>query len=178
MFTDVLFNGWVYKDESGKVVGVVVVARDISAQNRIESELKEAETHAESAVKHAEEAQSNAESATIIAEDAVKLKQQFLSNMSHEIRTPLNVIIGFTKVLLKTNLTRKQKEHLTAIKMSGETLTVLINDILDLTKVDAGKMIFEQTPFKMAISITVMVHVFETKIQEYTGTQQHLDEVP
>ncbi len=165
-FTDVLFNGSVYKDEAGKVVGVVVVARDISAQNRIESELKEAKTHAESAVKHAEEAQSNAESATIIAEDAVKSKQQFLSNMSHEIRTPLNVIIGFTKVLLKTKLTRKQKEHLTAIKMSGETLTVLINDILDLAKVDAGKMIFEQTPFKMATSITAMIHVFETKIQE------------
>ena len=164
--TDVLFNGSVYKDEAGKVVGVVVVARDISAQNRIESELKEAKTHAESAVKHAEEAQSNAESATIIAEDAVKSKQQFLSNMSHEIRTPLNVIIGFTKVLLKTKLTRKQKEHLTAIKMSGETLTVLINDILDLAKVDAGKMIFEQTPFKMATSITAMIHVFETKIQE------------
>ena len=117
-------------------------------------------------MKHAEEAQSNAESATIIAEDAVKSKQQFLSNMSHEIRTPLNVIIGFTKVLLKTKLTRKQKEHLTAIKMSGETLTVLINDILDLAKVDAGKMIFEQTPFKMATSITAMIHVFETKIQE------------
>ncbi|MEK6616608.1 MAG: ATP-binding protein, partial [Bacteroidota bacterium] len=103
---------------------------------------------------------------TRIAEDAVKAKQQFLSNMSHEIRTPMNAIIGFTKVVLKTDLSAKQKEYLTAIKMSGDALIVLINDILDLAKVDAGKMTFEQTPFKMALSISAMLHVFETKIQE------------
>ncbi|HKC68773.1 MAG TPA: ATP-binding protein, partial [Bacteroidia bacterium] len=107
-----------------------------------------------------------AESATVIAEDAVKAKQQFLSNMSHEIRTPMNAIIGFTKVVLKTDLTAKQKEYLTAIKISGDALIVLINDILDLAKVDAGKMTFVQTPFKMAVSLSAMLHLFETKIQE------------
>jgi len=63
-------------------------------------------------------------------------------------------------------LTAKQKEYLQAIKMSGDALIVLINDILDLAKVDAGKMIFEQTPFKMASSLSAMLHLFETKIQE------------
>jgi CheY-like chemotaxis protein len=86
--------------------------------------------------------------------------------MSHEIRTPMNAIIGFTKVVLKTELTSKQKEYLSAIKMSGDALIVLINDILDLAKVDAGKMVFEQVPFKMHQSIKAMLHVFETKIQE------------
>jgi CheY-like chemotaxis protein len=86
--------------------------------------------------------------------------------MSHEIRTPMNSIIGFTKVVLKTDLSAKQKEYLTAIKISGDALIVLINDILDLAKVDAGKMTFEQTPFKMALSISAMLHLFETKIQE------------
>src|SRR5688572_26038448 len=86
--------------------------------------------------------------------------------MSHEIRTPMNAIIGFTKVVLKTELTAKQKEYLTAIKMSGDALIVLINDILDLAKVDAGKMTFEQIPFKMSLSISAMLHLFETKIQE------------
>jgi signal transduction histidine kinase len=86
--------------------------------------------------------------------------------MSHEIRTPMNAILGFTKVLLKTELTDKQKEYLTAIKISGDALTVLINDILDLAKVDAGKMIFEEIPFKMSTSISAMVHVFKTKIEE------------
>ena len=121
---------------------------------------------AELATEVAEEAKSKAESATRIAEDAVKAKQQFLSNMSHEIRTPMNAIIGFTKVVLKTDLTAKQKEYLTAIKMSGDALIVLINDILDLAKVDAGKMTFEKTPFKMADSLSAMLHLFETKIQE------------
>lgn len=86
--------------------------------------------------------------------------------MSHEIRTPMNAIIGFTKVMLKTELTAKQKEYLTAVKMSGDSLIVLINDILDLAKVDAGKMTFERTPFKMALSINAMLHLFEVKIQE------------
>jgi PAS domain S-box-containing protein len=164
--TDVLFNGAVYKDGRGNVLGAVVVARVITEQKRIEKELIEAKVFAELATGIAEEAKSKAESATRIAEDAVKAKQQFLSNMSHEIRTPMNAIIGFTKVVLKTDLSVKQKEYLTAIKMSGDALIVLINDILDLAKVDAGKMTFEQTPFKMASSISAMLHLFETKIME------------
>ena len=100
------------------------------------------------------------------AENAVKAKQQFLSNMSHEIRTPMNAIIGFTKVVLKTELSDKQKEYLNAIKMSGDSLIVLINNILDLAKVDAGKMTFEKTPFKLSLSISSMLHLFEMKIQE------------
>ncbi|WP_310556926.1 ATP-binding protein [Flavobacterium sp.] len=119
--------------------------RDVSNQKRIENELNEA-------IKK--------------AENAVKSKQQFLSNMSHEIRTPMNAIIGFTKVILKTELTPKQKEYLSAIKMSGDTLIVLINDILDLAKVDAGKMVFEKEPFKLSLSISTMLHLFETKMQE------------
>ena len=164
--TDVLFNGSVYKDDRGNVLGVVVVARDITDQKRIATELTEAIVFAELATGLAEEAKSKAESATHLAENAVKAKQQFLSNMSHEIRTPMNAIIGFTKVLLKTDLSAKQKEYLTSIKMSGDALIVLINDILDLAKVDAGKMTFEQIPFKMSLSISAMLHLFETKIQE------------
>jgi PAS domain S-box-containing protein len=164
--TDVLFNGSVYKDDKGQVLGAVVVARDITEQKRIEKELTEAKVFAELSTEIAEEAKSKAEDATRVAEDAVKSKQQFLSNMSHEIRTPMNAIIGFTKVVLKTDLNAKQKEYLTAIKMSGDALIVLINDILDLAKVDAGKMTFVQTPFKMALSLSAMLHLFETKIQE------------
>jgi len=164
--TDVLFNGSVYKDDKGNVSGVVVVARDITEQKKIETQLNEAIIFAEMATEIAEIAKGKAEVSMITAENAVKAKQQFLSNMSHEIRTPMNAIIGFTKVLLKTELSAKQKEYLTAIKMSGDALIVLINDILDLAKVDAGKMVFEQTPFKMALSISTMLHLFETKIQE------------
>jgi PAS domain S-box-containing protein len=164
--TPVLFNGSVYKDENENTIGAVVVARDITDQKRIATELIEARVFTELATEIAEEEKRNAQDATLIAENAVKAKQQFLSNMSHEIRTPMNAIIGFTKVVLKTNLNDKQKEYLSAIKMSGDALIVLINDILDLAKVDAGKMTFERVPFKLASSISAMLHVFETKIQE------------
>ncbi|RTY95136.1 ATP-binding protein [Flavobacterium sp. GT3R68] len=164
--TDVLFNGSVYKDDKGNVLGAVVVARDITEQKIIQKEILEAKIFAEEATLIAEEAKTKAEEATKIAEDSVRSKQQFLSNMSHEIRTPMNAIIGFTKVVLKTDLSAKQKQYLTAIKMSGDALIVLINDILDLAKVDAGKMSFEQTPFKLSLSISAMLHLFETKIKE------------
>lgn len=164
--TDVLFNGSIYKSENGEVIGAVLVARDITEQKKLERELTKAKIFAELATSIAEEAKMTAENATEKAEEAVKSKQQFLSNMSHEIRTPMNAIIGFTKVLLKTELNAKQREYLTAIKMSGDALIVLINDILDLAKVDAGKMTYERTPFKLNLSIKAMLHLFETKIQE------------
>jgi two-component system CheB/CheR fusion protein len=159
LHTEVLFNGSVYKNEKGNVIGAVLVSRDITEQKRIEKELTEAKVFAELATALAEDAKHKAEIAT-------QAKQQFLSNMSHEIRTPMNAIIGFTKVIMKTDITAKQKEYLTAIKLSGDALIVLINDILDLAKVDAGKMIFEQVPFKMALTISAVLHLFETKIQE------------
>ncbi|TDD75461.1 CheR family methyltransferase [Flavobacterium caseinilyticum] len=164
--TDVLLNGSVYKDDSGNVLGVVIVARDVTDEKRIEAELIEAKVSAELSALLAEEAKSNAEKATKIAENAMKAKQQFLSNMSHEIRTPMNAIIGFTRVLLKTELLEQQKEYLNAIKMSGDTLIALINDILDLAKVDAGKMTFEQKPFELVATVDAMLKLFDTKIHE------------
>ena len=152
VLTDVLFNGSIYKDEHGNVLGAVVVARDITELKRVEKQLYESKENAENAQK--------------IAESATKSKQQFLSNMSHEIRTPMNAIIGFTKVMLKTELDEKQKEYLSAIELSGDALIVLINDILDLAKVEAGKMTFEKVPFKLSSTISSMLHLFEPKLQE------------
>ncbi len=147
-------------EEKGKRAEELSVAnKELVFQNK-EKEKREI------ANKELQAAKTEAENATEIAKDAVKAKQQFLSNMSHEIRTPMNAIIGFTKVVLKTDLTDKQKEYLTAIKTSGDALIVLINDILDLAKVEAGKMTFEKTPFKLKLSISAMLHLFETKIQE------------
>jgi two-component system, chemotaxis family, CheB/CheR fusion protein len=100
------------------------------------------------------------------AENATKSKQQFLSNMSHEIRTPLNSILGFTNVLLKTELDPEQKEFVQAIKKSGKSLNLLINDILDLAKVDAGRMTFEKQPFEIRKSINSVLHSFNLKIKE------------
>ena len=104
--------------------------------------------------------------AKILAENATKSKQQFLSNMSHEIRTPLNTILGISNVLLKTEINAKQKEFLQSIKTSGNSLNMLINDILDLAKVDAGKMTFEKQPFEIRPFITLILHSFDLKIKE------------
>jgi signal transduction histidine kinase/DNA-binding response OmpR family regulator len=125
----------------------------------LSNSLKEAKVVAELAMLNAEEAKT-------IAERALQSKQQFLSNMSHEIRTPMNAILGFTKILLKADFTPKQKEYLDAIKTSSDGLLVLINDILDLAKVDAGKMTFEKSPFKIEFSIATMHQVFDLKIKE------------
>ena len=147
------------KLETKKELLVCASIRNISIHKNIEKELVEAKEVAESAKEIAEKEKNK-------AENALKSKQQFLSNMSHEIRTPMNSIVGFTKVLLKTDLTENQKKYLNATKISCDTMIVLINDILDLAKVDAGKMIFEQIPFKLSDSITTMMHLFEAKIKE------------
>ncbi len=157
--TDVRFNGSVYKDSHEEVHGVVMVGRDVTEQNRITAALAEANVFAEKAKKQAEKN-------TLLAEKAMKSKQYFLSNMSHEIRTPMNAILGFTKVLQKTSLSEKQQEYIDAIKVSGDTLIVLINDILDLAKVDAGKMVFEKIPFNLTELLTALNHIFENKIVE------------
>ena len=159
VLTDVLFNGSIYKDEKGNVLGAVVVARDITKLKKVEKQLFESKVMAEQEKEKAVNAQK-------IAESAVKSKQKFLSNMSHEIRTPMNAIIGFTKVIKKTKLSPKQKEYLNAIELSGDALIVLINDILDLAKVEAGHMTFEKIPFKLSESISVSTSVFEQRMNE------------
>ncbi len=81
------------------------------------------------------------------AEDLAKTKETFLANMSHEIKTPLNAIFGFTEQVLKSDLTAKQKEYLTVVKDSTNHLIQLINDILDYSKIQAGKIQLEKVDF-------------------------------
>ncbi|NCA68678.1 MAG: response regulator [Sphingobacteriia bacterium] len=82
-----------------------------------------------------------------LAESAARVKSEFLANMSHEIRTPMNAILGLAHLALKTELTTKQLGYLTRIQSSGQHLLGIINDILDLSKIEAGKLNLEQTDF-------------------------------
>jgi signal transduction histidine kinase/DNA-binding NarL/FixJ family response regulator/predicted hydrocarbon binding protein len=86
----------------------------------------------------------------LLAEESAKSKSDFVANMSHELRTPLGIILGFTDLVKKTALSPQQKEYLDAISSSGNSLLSIINDILDLSKLDAGKFIIESIPFNIA----------------------------
>ncbi len=94
--------------------------------------------------------------------EAAKIKENFLANMSHEIRTPMNAILGFTGLLQKKKLEPEAAEYVHSIRQSGENLLAIINDILDLSRIEAGMMRIEPAPF----SVRSLVHSVETMFME------------
>jgi two-component system sensor histidine kinase/response regulator len=115
-------------DAGGDIVGVASVGRDITEVKRAQAML---------AAAHAE------------AVEASKLKSQFMANMNHELRTPLNGVIGISQLLLDTELTAEQREYAEALRISGEALLGVIGDILDFSKVEAGKLELVDEPFTL-----------------------------
>lgn len=100
-------------------------------------------------VTHEREAVKSLQQAKDMAESVARMKSDFLANMSHEIRTPMNAIIGLSHLTLKTELTTRQRDYLEKIQGSGQHLLGIVNDILDLSKIDAGKLRIDQTEFDL-----------------------------
>lgn len=100
------------------------------------------------------------------AEQSEKTKEQFLANMSHEIRTPLNAILGMTRLLLEKNPKEDQLKYLNSIKHASDNLLVIINDILDLSKIEAGKINFEKIDFNLATQLQTVITTFKVSAEE------------
>ncbi|WP_460890797.1 ATP-binding protein, partial [Ramlibacter alkalitolerans] len=116
------------RDADGSAIGVVAVGRDVTRRREAEEELRRARA---------------------LAEDATEMKTAFLANMSHEIRTPINAILGMSHLALNTELTERQRDYLGKVQAAGEHLAGIVDDILDLSKIEAGKLALEKEVFAL-----------------------------
>jgi two-component system, sensor histidine kinase and response regulator len=117
------------RDQDGALIGMLAVGRNVTERRKAEEDIRRAKE---------------------IAEEATRMKSDFLANMSHEIRTPMNAIIGLSHLVLKTELTARQRDYIAKVQTSGQHLLGVINDILDFSKVEAGKLDLENADFELA----------------------------
>jgi PAS domain S-box-containing protein len=101
-----------------------------------------------------------------LAEEALAMKDRFVANISHELRTPMNAIVGFTELLIKTNLNSDQQEYTRAVHTASNNLTTMINDVLDLAKIEAGKIEFEARPFSVSTIISDTVRLLSQQASQ------------
>jgi signal transduction histidine kinase len=135
-------------------------------RENLEEEVADRTTKLKNQQKALQDALNRAEQLAVKANAANRAKTEFLANMSHEIRTPLNAILGFTGLLDSLTADKKKKAYLRSIKSSGKNLLTLINDILDLSKIEAEKMEIHYEPVNPYSFFTEIEHIFSLSISE------------
>ena len=133
------------RSDDGRLLGHVGTGHDVTQRLEHERSLREARA---------------------AAEQAAQAKAAFLATMSHEIRTPMNGVIGMTSLLLDTPLTEQQREYTEVIRQSGEGLLVVINDILDYSKIESGHMALEWLPFDLQDALESSIDILALKARE------------
>ncbi len=150
-------------DQEGKLVGVLGIARNITKRTQVLMELEHYKENLEKIVK---KRTSQLEKEKERAEIADRAKSDFLANMSHELRTPLNAVIGFSELLSSIMDDSKQKSYVHSIKVAGKSLLTLINDILDLSKIETGMLELKPDLVNMKKILTEIEHIFKSKAEK------------
>ncbi len=155
----IAWTNWVVQDKQGRVEEILSIGMDITGLKRAEEEIRKLNAGLERRV-----AERTAELAVAKdrAEAADRLKSSFLATMSHELRTPLNSIIGFTGIILQGlagPLNAEQNKQLEMVRNSARHLLALINDVLDISKIEAGQMEVKNEPFNLRASILKVVGI-------------------
>src|SRR5450830_1236889 len=157
-------------DSEKNIVGTSYIARDITDRKRLEKELSQYRLRLEGLVeqqtRNLVDANRNLELALSRAESATRAKSSFLSNMSHEIRTPMNAVLGLTYLLERTALNADQRDLVRKIITAGHSLLGIINDILDVSKIEAGRLEVEHVPFRLSAVLENVVNITAPNIGE------------
>ena len=157
---------WIVNDASGKPIYYEGIVEDITKRKLAETELIKKEKKLRAINKELTTNNLKLEKAKIELEKAYNTKSEFLANISHEIRTPLNAIIGFTELLLNMVKQPSELQFIQAIRSSGKSLLSLINDILDLSKIQAGKIELHFEPISLEDIISEISRIFTLNVKE------------
>ena len=162
----IMKNADYLQDLEGNVIGGIESFEDITERKNAEEALQKAKEEVEETNQQLERAIERANRMAFAAESGAQAKSEFLANMSHEIRTPMNGIIGFTNLLLETELTPEQREYGEAVIQSAEHLLTIINDILDFSKIEAGKLDLEPIPFDLKVAVKEVADLMVIRARE------------
>ncbi len=158
------------KNEAGETYAVCGIATDITPRKEAEEEVlrlnQQLERRVSERTSQLEDANRDLALAVREAEAANQAKSEFLANMSHEIRTPMNGVIGMIELLLDTQVSPEQQNNLGMAKNSANVLLTLLNDILDLSKIEAGRMILESIAFDVAATVESAAEALSVKAHE------------